>query len=68
MAGSAPEEGACLGTQVGVDPFGAHPTPETCRIDVVETPVDIQEQSGNFPLVHLEGSDRMGEGVACVHH
>ena len=66
--GPAREEGPRPGYNVQIDPFGAKYAPEGGRVDIVEAPFDLQADCGNFPLIHLEASDLVGQGITRVSH
>jgi len=48
--------------QVRIDPFGLEHAAEGGGVDVVETPLDVQEEGRYLSLSHLEGSDLVSEG------
>ena len=60
MTGPAHEKGTRPGHKARTDPLGPKHAKEVGRVDVVETPFDVQKKSTDYPLVHPEGPDFVG--------
>jgi len=58
----ARQERLDLRYKVRVDPFGSKHAAEGGGVDIVEAPLYVQKECGDFPPSHLEGLHLVGEG------
>jgi len=65
-AGSTGEEGPGPGNEVGVDSLCSEHAAEGGRVHLVETPLDVQEERGDFSPSQLEGSYFVGQGSGPI--